>query len=356
MGISLRRRLALELDKRQQDQQIQEHQLTQLFWECTMRCNLACKHCGSDCHVDADVSDMPLNVFLPVLDNIAANQDPHNTFVIVTGGEPLMRSDIVECGREIYKRGFPWGMVTNGFALDAEMLKQLIGAGLHSVTISLDGFEAEHNWMRGNNESFARAAAAIRLVSQEKSIVSDVVTCVNQRNFDYLPEIKDYLLSLGVTRWRLFTVFPAGRAKGNPEMKLEPYQIRQLMEFIKQQRKEGKLHVSYGCEGFLGEYEGEVRDHFFSCQAGISVGSVRINGDIGGCLSIRYNFSQGNIYEGDEFMDVWNTCFSAYRNRDWMHTGICTHCKMFRYCRGNGMHLRDENGTLLLCNYYDLNK
>lgn len=356
MGISLRKRLALELDKIQQDRLIKEHRLTQLFWECTLRCNLNCLHCGSDCRVVSDVSDMPLEDFLHVLDNVAAHQDPHLTFIIVTGGEPLMRPDIVECGMEIKKRGFPWGMVTNGMALTEQKLKELMDAGLHSITISLDGFADEHNWLRGNKLSFERASEAIRIVARQKNLVSDVVTCVNQRNFDYLPQIRDYLLSLGMDRWRLFTIFPAGRAKDNTELQLETYQFRQMMDFIKKNRKEGKINVSYGCEGFLGEYEGEVRDYFFSCQAGISVGSVRINGDIGGCLSIRYNFSQGNIYEGDEFMDIWNTCFAAYRDRKWMKTGICTHCKAFRYCRGNGLHLRDDQGKLLTCNYFRCNK
>lgn len=52
------------------------------------------------------------------------------------------------------------------------------------------------------------------------------------------------------------------------------------MEFIRKSRKEGRIHVSYGCEGFLGNYEAEVRDTFFACRAGISVGSVLIDGAI----------------------------------------------------------------------------
>ena len=127
--------------------------------------------------------------------------------------------------------------------------------------------------------------------------------------------------------------------------------MKLLMKFIKKQREQQYMYVSYGCEGFLGEYEKEVRDHFFSCQAGISIGSVRVNGEIGGCLSINSTYSQGNIYE-DEFMDVWNTCFRQYRNRDWMRTGICIHCKMFRFCKGNGMHLRNKDGKLTRCAFY----
>ena len=120
------------------------------------------------------------------------------------------------------------------------------------------------------------------------------------------------------------------------------------MEFIRKSRKEGRIHVSYGSEGFLGNYEAEVRDTFFACRAGISVGSVLIDGAISACPSIRADYHQGNIYEND-FMEVWNHRFKPYRDREWMKKDECADCKYFRFCKGNGMHLRDENGDLLFC-------
>ena len=89
-----------------------------------------------------------------------------------------------------------------------------------------------------------------------------------------LEELKDFLISLGVKGWRLFTIFPVGRAAKDPELQLSNEEFRGVMEFIRKSRKEGRIHVSYGCEGFLGNYEAEVRDTFFACRAGISVGSV----------------------------------------------------------------------------------
>ncbi|WP_420515264.1 hypothetical protein, partial [Klebsiella pneumoniae] len=90
--------------------------------------------------------------------------------------------------------------------------------------------------------------------------------------------MKEFLLSLGVKRWRLFTVFPVGRAAKDPELQLSNRDFRGVMEFIKRTRKEGRIKTAYGCEGFLGNYEGDVRDHFFHCQAGVSVGSVLVDG------------------------------------------------------------------------------
>ena len=95
-------------------------------------------------------------------------------------------------------------------------------------------------------------------------------------------------------------------------------------------------------------YEGEVRNRFFSCQAGVSVGSVMADGSIAACASIRADYNQGNIYE-DDFMDVWENRYQKYRNREWMKKDDCASCSYFRYCQGNGMHLRDGNGKLLFC-------
>lgn len=347
MTLDFRHRIALELNRVLTQRIIKQHPLRQLFWECTLRCNLHCRHCGSDCKNDSAVKDMPKNAFMEVLDDVRKVTDPHKVMVIVTGGEPLMRRDLEECGREMYEKGFPWGMVSNGFALTKTRLDRLMESGLRAITISLDGVGEDHEWMRGVPGSFKRAAEAISMVSATPDLVSDVVTCVNKRNFDKLPEIKDFLWSLGVKSWRMFTVFPVGRAAEDPELQLSNEQFRGLMEYIKSCRKEG-LDVSYGCEGFLGNYEGDVRNGFFFCKAGVSVGSVLADGSISACPSIRADYHQGNIYK-DNFMDIWENQFRPYRNREWMRKDECADCKWFRYCLGNGMHLRDENGALILC-------
>ena len=346
--LNIRRKLALEIARYLEKQQIKEHPLRQLFWECTLRCNLNCRHCGSDCKKTAGIMDMPLHDFLRVLDSIARKTDPHRVMIVVTGGESLMRKDLEECGRAIYQRGFPWGMVTNGLFLTRERLDALMAAGLHSATVSLDGFATDHNWMRGNPHSFERAVEAIRMMVETPQLVSDVVTCVNKHSLLRLPEMKEFLIGLGVKRWRIFTIVPMGRASTNQELQLSNAEFRQVMDFIRATRKEGRIRLDYGCEGFLGNYEGEVRNHFFACQAGVTVGSVLIDGSISACTSIRSDFHQGNIYQ-DDFMEVWESRYQPYRDREWMRKGDCADCKYFRYCRGNGMHLRDANGELYFC-------
>lgn len=325
------------------------HPLRQLFWECTLRCNLHCRHCGSDCTASALAPDMPFEDFEKVLLRIREAYDPRDILVIFSGGEPLMRKDLPHCGQRVQELGFPWGLVSNGYFLTPQKALELLKAGMRTATISLDGLEEEHDWMRGVPGSFARADVAIRYLASVSFLGFDVVTCVTQKNIGQLNQIKEYLLAAGVKAWRIFTVFPVGRGATDPALQLTPEQYKALMEFIVACRKEGRIKATYGCEGFLGPYEGKVRDHLFSCQAGLSIASVRIDGSISGCTSIRSSFGQGNIYE-DDFVEVWENRFGLFRDHTPFKTGPCATCKWWKKCQGNGMHLRGENGELLLCN------
>lgn len=343
--------LDLEIHRLLVKRAAKEHTLKQLFWECTLRCNLKCRHCGSDCRSSALTPDMPFEDFKKVLIGIKEHYDPHKIMIVITGGEVLMRKDLEECGRQIYELEFPWGIVSNGVLLDQKRLALLMQSGMRAATISLDGLEQEHNWMRGVPNAYAATINAIRLLSEKQSeLAFDVVTCVNSRNLCQLPLLRELLISIGVKAWRLFTVIPMGRANYlTDELQLSSEQLRCLMEFIKQSRKEGKIDVQYCCEGFMAKYEGQIRDSLYTCNAGLTVASVLAGGSISACSSIRSNYSQGNIYT-DDFVDVWENRYQKFRDRSWMKTGPCKKCKWFRYCMGNGFHLRDENGELINCN------
>ena len=352
--LGLRKTWALDLFSDLYRERVREHRLDTLFWECTLRCNLSCRHCGSDCRTDPGVADMPLEDFLRVLDEeVTPHVDPAQVLVVISGGEALVRPDLERAGMEISRRGYPWGMVTNGLALTPDRLRSLLAAGLRSLSVSLDGFASEHNWLRGNPRSYEQALEAVRMVVREPSLSFDIVTCVTASLVPQLEAFRDMLIAEGVRHWRLFSIFPAGRAKEEPKLRLSDAEFRTLLDFIRRTRREGRIDASYACEGFLGGYEAEVRDHFYQCAAGISVASVRVDGAISGCTSIRANFNQGNIYR-DRFWEVWQTRFQPFRDREWMRRGMCGDCRMFRYCQGGGMHLRDDRGMLLGCHYHRL--
>ncbi len=352
--MNIRKRIILELERLRRKNLQQLHPLQQLFWESTLRCNVHCLHCGSDCSSSEVTPDMPAEDFLRVIDqSVTPHVDPHKVLIIISGGEPLMRTDLAQVGKALKQRGYPWGMVTNGLALTEKRFRELMAAGLRSMAISFDGMELNHNWLRQHPLAFEGATRAIKLAAATPSLTWDVVTCVTQRTINQLDDMQQYLWSIGVRNWRLITIDPMGRAADNPELLLTPEQHLHVLDYIREKRQEG-LHVSYSCEGFMPDYEGEIRDHLFHCAAGVSVASILIDGSISACTSIRGKYYQGNIYK-DDFWEVWEHGFKDYRNRQWMkEKEPCRDCKLFRYCEGGGMHLRREDGSLMLCHHNKL--
>lgn len=348
-NIPIKKKLALKLHNLYRANEKKTHQLDYIFWECTLRCNLNCIHCGSDCVKDSTISDMPREDFLKALDEITPIITPNKTMIVLTGGEAILRKDIFDIGDELYKRGFPWGVVSNGMGMQRTVIEKLLNSGIRAITISLDGLEESHNWLRGNKKSFNNAVDAINILQEADDLRYDVVTCANRKNINELPQLYDMLLKLNLKEWRIFTIFPIGRAKSNADLQLNPQEFKELFDFIEKVRNEGKIKLNYGCEGFLGDYEGRVRDNFFFCRAGVNVASILVDGSISACPNLRDNFIQGNIYK-DSFRDTWENKYSIYRDRSWTKTGVCADCDFFSYCEGNGMHLRDEKtGELLFC-------
>jgi len=323
------------------------HELNYLFWECTTRCNLNCLHCGSDCHVDSSHSDMPLEDFLRALDTI--EKPAENFIVALTGGEPLVRKDLENVGMEIRRRGIRWGMVSNGHLYTRERHISLLNAGMGSLTISVDGSQESHDWLRNRPGSFERVDRAISLATGSERLNFDIVTCVNRRNLKELQTIYNYLYGKGVRAWRLFTIIPIGRAEKNPELKLDDSEFREMLDFIAERRKEGKMDIKFSCEGYVGKYESKVRDTPFFCRAGINIGSILIDGSISACPNINRSFIQGNIYS-DNFYHLWQTRFTPFRDRSWNRKGPCGVCKDYSECQGNGFHnWHGEKSEPLVC-------
>ena len=317
------------------------HELNYLFWECTWRCNLSCRHCGSDCKASSTQADMPFEDFLNAILPLEKVYPRDSITVSIMGGEPLVRKDLAECGRQLRENGFRWGIVTNGYAYDEAMHVKLLSAGMGTVTVSLDGLEDNHNRLRCNEKSFERAVGALELIVKSPRLNYDVVTCVHQRNISELPELKQFLISKNIKNWRIFTIAPIGRAAANAQLQLSAQDLRQLMDFIAETRKRKEINIYFSCEAYVGDYERRVRDTFFFCRAGVNIGSVLIDGSISACPNINRSFAQGNIYT-DDFFDVWQNRFQVMRNREWCKTGLCASCKVLRYCNGGAMHLWDE--------------
>jgi len=347
--LSLRKRIGLRLFQFKKRQITTQHKLKYLMWECTVRCNLSCSFCGNgSCRKDTMLTDMPLYDFLKAFDEIAPQLDPQETRVVLTGGEPLLRTDLEECGRELSKRGFKWGIITNALILEKQRLTQLMRSGMSFITVNLDGVEEAHNKLRGNEHSFEHAVKAIELLAHEEDVKLKVSTCVSNQGYEDLCHLKDLLLKLGVKNWRLHSLFPRKEQKGPNQSGINNQEFKKLFSFMREMSELEEMNVSCGCDGFLGNYEFDIQNSFFFCRAGINMGTILVDGTISACPTLRTKYSQGNIYS-DNFMDVWNNEYKMFRDDKWSHNACCKSCEFYQYCEGNGLYMRDENGKMYFC-------
>ena len=119
---------------------------------------------------------------------------------------------------------------------------------------------------------------------------------------------------MDIDSWRVIGLEPIGRALLRPELMLTPEDQKRIFSFIYEKRSE-QMPVTYGCSHFVGfDYEREVRDWYFLCNAGIYTASIMANGDVGACLDIERNSKtvQGNILE-TPFTEIWNNRFEVFR-------------------------------------------
>lgn len=334
----------------------QLHDLRLLIFEVTQRCNVACRHCGSDCVSHPTQPDLPLEDILRVLTEVRGRWDSKKIMVMVIGGEPLCYPDFWELGRHIRKLQYPWGLVTNGYAWSDADFRGARRAHLDSVALSLDGMEAEHDWMRGRPGSWARAVATLdRLLQDRFWQVMDVVTCVTPQNLPVLDELHGFLSGKGLPAWRLMPVSPLGRAATHPELQLDEAQFKRLMEKILDFKGRGGMKVNLSESHYLGPcLEGRVRDHYYYCQAGIHAAGIMVNGDILACPNLDRRLRQGNLAT-DSFVDCWENRYQLFRDRRWMKTGDCASCDQWIWCQGTSLHNWDlEKSRPKLCHYREM--
>jgi len=327
--------------------------LRYLFAEITQRCNLACLHCGSDCGKKPMSNELSTEEWLGFFSYLKDNFDTKKLIVVVTGGEPLCHPRFGEIARGLFSNGLEWGMVTNGYSLNQKVLDALVKNRVKSVTVSLDGGRESHDWLRGRDGAYDRAVGAIRRLVDSPVPVLDVVTCVNPRNLGELPEVLDTLRELGIRQWRLFLIFPKGRARESGELMLGDGQIRELVAWIAETRRGLRgsgFTLEFSCEGYFpGPVDRRIRNEPYFCRAGICIGSVLADGAISACPNISRSLVQGNIRD-DDFKVVWEERFDKFRDRSWMRAGPCVECGHWRRCLGNSMHLwDDETGRTVRC-------
>jgi radical SAM protein with 4Fe4S-binding SPASM domain len=230
--------------------------------------------------------------------------------------------------------------------LPESLLNVLLENRITSISVSLDGTEQTHNWLRNNKTSYRKAINSLELIGRSELEIKEAVTCVNPRNMGELEQIAGTLIEKRISRWRLLRIFPSGRAINNRDILLTFSQTRQLLDWIAEKRsyyrKKG-LKISYGCEGYMPVgLDRKVRDLPFFCRAGVNYASILSDGTITGCSNNNSRFHVGNIIR-DDLASLWNKDFSIFRERGWARTGFCKNCPEFNNCGGSSIHLWNES-------------
>ena len=348
----------LEQQRRRFERNARKPELQQLFLEVTPRCNLSCIHCGSRCDEHAQTDEVSFDEYKALLERM---REVFGTrvFVVLTGGEPMLRQDIFDLGSYIRDLGFSWGMTTNATLISPSAAQRLVDAGLRTVSISVDGTARTHDAVRRKAGAYEAALAGIRNLAATKALKELQVTSVmNHQTMDTLDALFEIMVDLPIDSWRLANVEPIGSALAHPEILFQPDDYARLFSFIREKREQ-EWPVSYGCCHFLGlGYEGELRNWFWLCNAGIHVMSVMHNGDIGSCLDIPRNDATvfGNIRTHD-IAEVWRDGFGIYRQQDGLasRNATCAACTQKRWCRGDSAHSWDFDAERpLACMLRDL--
>ncbi len=324
--------------------------LQYLFWESTLRCNLSCRHCGSDCVRSDSTREAEIDAesIKRELRSIAKAYTPRNITFAIIGGEPLVRDEIIDVGAYAADLGYNWGITTNGMLLSDTMIKRLKGARLTTLSVSLDGIEADHDALRNCSGSHRAVTGAIRRLLDDRFFREfDVICCVSKININNLGRFVEEAAGMGIPSVRFTPVFSRGRASRNSDLTLDKADYLAMLHFIKKQREYPtgpRVYLSE--EGYWGpEWECVVRDEFHYCASGILIGSILHDGRVTGCPSVSRKFIEGSIRE-TSFVDIWKNRFSRYRqDRKKTFSEKCNGCEHWVLCEGGGFHLLDQENV-----------
>jgi heme b synthase len=179
-----------------------------LFWETTKRCNLNCLHCRAVPQQARDPLELSTSESFTLMDQIA--ETPARPVLVLSGGEPLARSDIFELGGYGLGKGFRMALATNGTLIDADVARRIRETGFSRVSVSLDGvLPATHDGFRGFPGSHALALAGIRRLRDE-GVSVQINSTIARHNVGEVSGLLDLSLQLGADALHLFMLVPVG--------------------------------------------------------------------------------------------------------------------------------------------------
>ena len=330
-------------------------------WNLTYRCNLACEHCYLDAGGTplvgtenfADRSELGTEECFRVIDEIAAFAPECVT--ILTGGEPLLRRDILEIVRRASERGL-WVVVgTNGVSITENLAKRLAEAGARGLSLSLDALDADrHDRFRNVRGAWRNTVEGAGILNRT-GLPFIVQTTVGSHNLGELEAIADFAHDrLAAKVWNLYFLVPTGR--GQFVSDITPAQYDDVLASLYRiQRKydrrmlvnakcaphyiktvlQKSLHGSGQAGGETDPIPAQIRTYSGGaggCPAGTHYMGIRPNGDVTPC---PYLPVFAGTLRSSSLADLWTSSalFTGIRLRTSLG-GRCGECEMNGHCGG----------------------
>ncbi len=311
-------------------------------WEITLKCDLACNHCGSRAG-KARPKELSTEECLDVVAQLAALGCRE---VTVIGGEAYLRKDWVDIIRAIRQAGMDATMTTGGRNLTEERVQAAAEAGLQGVSISLDGLETTHDRIRGVKGSFQAALAAMKRLKAHGITVGSN-SQISSLSLPELPALMDTIIEHGASHWQVQLTVAMGNAIDHDELLLQPYQLLELYpvlaELYAKGLDRGLLMVPGNNIGYFGPYEHLWRGgpdrtgHWIGCNAGQNTIGIEADGTIKGCPSLPTNGYTGGNIRDRALLDIWSNTPELAFTRDRTVNDLWGRCKGCYYadvCRG----------------------
>ena len=198
--------------------------------ELTRACELACRHCRAEAKRERDPDELTTTEIAAILDDLGSLGSPR-PIVVFTGGDPLMRPDLVELVRHGVDAQLAVAVAPAGTPRAAPaVLGELRRAGVSTVSFSLDGASAStHDAFRLTQGSFNWTVAACT-AARRAGLRLQLNTTVTEETAHELPEVLDLARRLGVGLWSVFFLVPMGRGKALRPLSAEG--IEDVLEFL----------------------------------------------------------------------------------------------------------------------------
>jgi radical SAM protein with 4Fe4S-binding SPASM domain len=308
-----------------------------VVWELTLRCDLACRHCGSRAG-KARPDELSVDEALEVVDQLAQAGTHEITFI---GGEAYLYADWLRVVARVRERGMHATLTTGGRQFGEALARRAAEAGLEAVGVSIDGLEPAHDRLRNVKGSWRAALGALD-AARKAGMTPQANTQINRVNLPDLEALADVLAERGVKGWQVQLTGPMGRAADIEDWLLQPYD---LLALVPRLGAIAERLGAAGCRveaannlGYFGPHEGALRrGHFSGCKAGVYTLGLEANGDVKGCPSLPSAPYVGGNLRSRSLAEIWaeTAALRFARDRDTSELwGFCKSCYYADTCRG----------------------